>query len=82
MWLRLRRESPASGGRSRAATSNSLGGALRVNDEAQRAALAMLLPTLAGWRRQSREQGTVDGWRYRVVWKPVAGSIPAGRRVR
>ncbi len=55
---------------------DSLGGALRVNDEARRAALAMLLPTLADWRRQSREQGTVDGWRYRVVWKPVAGSIP------
>ncbi|MFC5156843.1 SDR family NAD(P)-dependent oxidoreductase, partial [Streptomyces amakusaensis] len=31
-----------------------------------------LLPALSSWRRQSREQSTVDGWRYRVTWKPLA----------
>ncbi|MFD6502657.1 type I polyketide synthase [Streptomyces goshikiensis] len=33
--------------------------------------LTALLPALSSWRRQSREQSTVDGWRYRVVWKPL-----------
>ncbi|MGK4578820.1 type I polyketide synthase [Kitasatospora sp. HPMI-4] len=33
--------------------------------------LGALLPALSAWRRQSREQSTVDGWRYRVTWKPV-----------
>ncbi|MGC9443154.1 SDR family NAD(P)-dependent oxidoreductase, partial [Streptomyces sp. WG5] len=33
--------------------------------------LTALLPALSSWRRQSREQSTVDGWRYRVTWKPV-----------
>ncbi|KJK44896.1 hypothetical protein, partial [Saccharothrix sp. ST-888] len=28
--------------------------------------LGALLPALSAWRRQSREQSTVDGWRYRV----------------
>ncbi|MFE1874043.1 type I polyketide synthase [Streptomyces sp. NPDC059496] len=34
--------------------------------------LAALLPALSSWRRQSREQSTVDGWRYRVTWKALA----------
>ncbi|MFJ1709915.1 SDR family NAD(P)-dependent oxidoreductase, partial [Kitasatospora sp. NPDC088346] len=33
--------------------------------------LGAVLPMLAAWRRQSREQSTVDGWRYRISWKPV-----------
>ncbi|KJK43955.1 hypothetical protein, partial [Saccharothrix sp. ST-888] len=33
--------------------------------------LGAVLPMLSAWRRQSREQSTVDGWRYRVSWKPV-----------
>ncbi|MET9606154.1 type I polyketide synthase [Streptomyces sp. NPDC006512] len=33
--------------------------------------LTALLPALSSWRRQSREQSTVDGWRYRVTWKPL-----------
>ncbi|MGE7439874.1 type I polyketide synthase, partial [Kitasatospora sp. NPDC001175] len=43
--------------------------------------LGALLPALSAWRRQSRQQSTVDGWRYRVTWKPVtdAGSgVPSG----
>ncbi|RLV10398.1 polyketide synthase [Streptomyces griseocarneus] len=31
-----------------------------------------LLPALANWRKQSRKQSIVDGWRYRVTWKPLA----------
>nr|WP_229328555.1 type I polyketide synthase [Streptomyces sp. UNOC14_S4] len=30
-----------------------------------------LLPALANWRKQSRKQSVVDGWRYRVTWKPM-----------
>ncbi|WP_425315931.1 type I polyketide synthase [Streptomyces olivoreticuli] len=30
-----------------------------------------LLPALSNWRKQSRKQSTVDGWRYRVTWKPL-----------
>ncbi|WP_344641665.1 acyltransferase domain-containing protein, partial [Kitasatospora cystarginea] len=33
--------------------------------------LSSVLPALSAWRRQSREQSTVDGWRYRDSWKPV-----------
>ncbi|WP_370088372.1 type I polyketide synthase, partial [Streptacidiphilus sp. MAP12-16] len=53
--------------------------------------LSSVLPALSAWRRQSREQSTVDGWRYRVSWKPVSEAaagvlsgtwlvvVPAGR---
>ncbi|MFC5157059.1 SDR family NAD(P)-dependent oxidoreductase, partial [Streptomyces amakusaensis] len=34
--------------------------------------LTALLPALSAWRDKSREQFTVDGWRYRVTWKPLA----------
>nr|WP_079122282.1 type I polyketide synthase [Streptomyces mutomycini] len=36
--------------------------------------LSAVLPLLSSWRRQSREQSTVDAWRYRVTWKPSAAS--------
>ncbi|MFE3939184.1 acyltransferase domain-containing protein, partial [Streptomyces goshikiensis] len=41
--------------------------------------LTALLPALSSWRRQSREQSTVDGWRYRVVWKPQADAVTKPR---
>ncbi|WP_344185730.1 SDR family NAD(P)-dependent oxidoreductase, partial [Streptantibioticus ferralitis] len=34
--------------------------------------LGAVLPALSSWRRQSREKSTVDGWRYRVNWQPLA----------
>ncbi|MCC3768075.1 type I polyketide synthase, partial [Streptomyces sp. UNOC14_S4] len=34
--------------------------------------LSALLPALSAWRRRRREQATLDGWRYRVTWKPLA----------
>ncbi|WP_434043626.1 MULTISPECIES: type I polyketide synthase [Sorangium] len=46
--------------------------ALRLEDEAQRASLATLLPALSTWRRRRHEQSTADAWRYRVAWKPLA----------
>ncbi|MEU0846320.1 type I polyketide synthase, partial [Streptomyces sp. NPDC005962] len=34
-------------------------------------ALEALLPSISSWRRRQSERSTVDGWRYRVSWKPV-----------
>ncbi|MHA7962373.1 type I polyketide synthase, partial [Streptomyces sp. L500] len=44
-------------------------------------ALAKVLPALADWRRRRAERSTVDGWRQRVVWKPLTAAptgCPAG----
>ncbi|MCC5481329.1 acyltransferase domain-containing protein, partial [Streptomyces barringtoniae] len=41
--------------------------------------LSEVLPVLSSWRRQSRETSTLDGWRYRVVWKPLSDSSTAPR---
>ncbi|MGA5133015.1 type I polyketide synthase [Streptomyces olivoreticuli] len=39
--------------------------------------LSTVLPALSSWRRRRREASTVDRWRYRVVWRPVAaGPVP------
>ncbi|MEU6075147.1 type I polyketide synthase [Micromonospora sp. NPDC047074] len=38
--------------------------------------LRVLLPALAQWRRASREQSALDGWRYRVAWRPVPETAP------
>ncbi|MEU7039186.1 type I polyketide synthase [Streptomyces sp. NPDC046237] len=40
-------------------------------------ALAPVLPALAAWRRRSHDRSTVDGWRYRVEWKPLPLTGPA-----
>ncbi|WP_211831238.1 MULTISPECIES: type I polyketide synthase [Streptomyces violaceusniger group] len=50
---------------------------LAVEDEEQQSSLMALLPALSSWRRQRREQNTVDGWRYKVVWKPLPSSTEA-----
>nr|WP_284749788.1 type I polyketide synthase [Amycolatopsis sp. RTGN1] len=34
--------------------------------------LGDVLPALASWRRTRLEKSTVDGWRYRITWKPLA----------
>ncbi|MFG1658510.1 type I polyketide synthase [Micromonospora chersina] len=40
-------------------------------------ALADLLPALAAWRRRHRDQATIDSWRYRDGWVPVAPDTAA-----
>ncbi|WP_143653695.1 SDR family NAD(P)-dependent oxidoreductase, partial [Streptosporangium subroseum] len=43
--------------------------------------LEPLLPALVSWRARGRERSLVDGWRYRVTWKPVtdlAEAVPRG----
>ncbi|MFJ1709892.1 beta-ketoacyl synthase N-terminal-like domain-containing protein, partial [Kitasatospora sp. NPDC088346] len=52
--------------------SSALAAALEIEDDDQ---LGALLPKLAAWRRQSRELLTVDGWRYRVVWRPLSDVV-------
>ncbi|MGW1834819.1 SDR family NAD(P)-dependent oxidoreductase, partial [Streptomyces tubercidicus] len=40
------------------------------------------LSALSSWRRQQRERSVVDGWRYRVEWKPLvaqSGGVLGGR---
>ena len=39
--------------------------------------LANVLPALSTWRARGRERSQIDGWRYRVTWKPVADPGPA-----
>ncbi|MFI2712293.1 type I polyketide synthase [Micromonospora sp. NPDC018662] len=37
-----------------------------------------LLPALARWRRAGQDRATVDSWRYRVEWRPLASVPPPG----
>ncbi|WP_410639157.1 SDR family NAD(P)-dependent oxidoreductase [Amycolatopsis sp. lyj-346] len=54
----------------------ALSGTLDVEEDA----LTRVLPALSSWRRRRGEQSVVDGWRYRVTWKPLpAGPSAAGR---
>ncbi|MBU3869690.1 SDR family NAD(P)-dependent oxidoreductase, partial [Streptomyces sp. 4503] len=46
----------------------SLADTLAFQDDGERSSLGAVLPALATWRKQAREQSTVDGWRYRVTW--------------
>ncbi|MFE9728821.1 SDR family NAD(P)-dependent oxidoreductase, partial [Streptomyces sp. NPDC005794] len=39
------------------------------------AELRAVLPVLSSWRRQRRERSTLDGWRYRVTWKPLPSGV-------
>ncbi|WP_455908289.1 type I polyketide synthase, partial [Streptomyces hygroscopicus] len=52
----------------------SLARTLDFDDEAS---LGAVLPALSAYWRSSRDQSTIDGWRYRVVWKPVS-DVAAG----
>ncbi|WP_307848856.1 type I polyketide synthase, partial [Microbispora oryzae] len=35
-------------------------------------AVAGVLPALASWRARGRERSLVDGWRYRITWRPAS----------
>ncbi len=51
---------------------------LGVAGEDARSSLDAVLPTLSAWRRRRREESVVDGWRYRIGWKPLR-RVSAGR---
>ncbi|MFJ6836915.1 type I polyketide synthase [Streptomyces sp. NPDC091209] len=42
-------------------------------DVADDATVTELLPALSAWRKRRNVESEVDGWRYRVSWKPLAG---------
>ncbi|WJD95170.1 type I polyketide synthase [Streptomyces antimycoticus] len=46
----------------------ALAQALDIDGEAP---LSQVLPALSAYHRSSRDRSTIDGWRYRVSWKPV-----------
>ncbi|MGK4578819.1 type I polyketide synthase [Kitasatospora sp. HPMI-4] len=54
---------------------DALAATLQVDGDGE---LGTLLPALSAWRRQSRTESTVDGWRYQVSWKPIADPAPSG----
>ncbi|MFQ6856287.1 SDR family NAD(P)-dependent oxidoreductase, partial [Streptomyces sp. 35M1] len=66
----------------------SLVDAVRPDDSTP---LADVLPALAAWRRQSRDNSTADEWRYGISWKPATagparqpsgnapGNVPSGK---
>ncbi|MFI9274395.1 type I polyketide synthase [Kitasatospora sp. NPDC052896] len=66
-WGAVERQDPA-----------GLAEALRIEDDATRSALAAVLPALSDRLGRSRDRAAVDGWRYRVEWRPLAGA-PTGR---
>ncbi|MGV5039270.1 SDR family NAD(P)-dependent oxidoreductase, partial [Streptomyces sp. NRAIS4] len=35
--------------------------------------LDVVLPRLSAWRRQQRRESAVEGWSYRMGWKPLSG---------
>ncbi|MYX61879.1 SDR family NAD(P)-dependent oxidoreductase, partial [Streptomyces sp. SID8382] len=39
--------------------------------------LGEVLPALSLWRRQESVRSAVDGWRYRVLWRPVTDRLSA-----
>ncbi|WP_189882699.1 type I polyketide synthase [Streptomyces xantholiticus] len=41
-------------------------------------AFSAVLPALSSWRRQRKEQSTVEAWRYRESWKRLGELAPAG----
>ncbi|MEU9001830.1 type I polyketide synthase, partial [Streptomyces sp. NPDC048551] len=53
---------------------DALAATLAVEDGAS---LGAVLPALSHWRRERREQSAVDGWRYRVTWKPLTDATGA-----
>uniref|UniRef100_UPI0038505780 SDR family NAD(P)-dependent oxidoreductase n=1 Tax=Amycolatopsis eburnea TaxID=2267691 RepID=UPI0038505780 len=54
--------------------------ALSTTLDVEEDALTRVLPALSSWRRRRGEQSAVDGWRYRVTWKPLPdGTSATGR---
>ncbi|WP_146167838.1 type I polyketide synthase, partial [Micromonospora sp. MH33] len=49
--------------------------AAQLDGSADLEVLAPALPLLSSWRRARLQRAVLDGWSYRVVWKPAA---PAG----
>jgi acyl transferase domain-containing protein/acyl carrier protein len=57
----------------------SVASTLSATADVSQSSLKDVVPLLSSWRRERRAQSALDGWRYRVVWKPLAES--AGMRM-
>ncbi|MFE9767965.1 type I polyketide synthase, partial [Streptomyces sp. NPDC005808] len=57
---------------------SALAGGLELSADSP---LSEVLPVLSSWHSRQRERSVVDGWRYRVTWKPVqpSGGVLSGR---
>ncbi|GAB3887998.1 hypothetical protein GCM10029964_054890 [Kibdelosporangium lantanae] len=64
------------------ADMTALSEVLGLADDTQRSRFHGVLPTLSAWRRQRRDEAEVDGWRYRVEWKPWATRRTPGSPAR
>ncbi|MFE3329810.1 SDR family NAD(P)-dependent oxidoreductase [Streptomyces sp. NPDC059176] len=47
--------------------ADTLAGTLGLSDDG---ALREVLPALSSWRQGRKQRSTVDGWRYRITWRP------------
>ncbi|GAA0738898.1 acyltransferase domain-containing protein [Dactylosporangium roseum] len=43
-----------------------------------KASLDALVPVLSRWRRERRQRSTIDSFRYRIEWQPIAAGSPSG----
>ncbi|MEU1631232.1 polyketide synthase, partial [Streptomyces sp. NPDC020096] len=50
---------------------------LSIDGDESRSSLRALLPSLSSWRLQRQQKSVVDGWRYRVTWKPLPDALSA-----
>ncbi|MFF4607922.1 type I polyketide synthase [Streptomyces sp. NPDC001339] len=50
---------------------NDLDALVQTLDVTGDAPLHSVLPALSSWRRQRREESTLDSWSYRIAWKPL-----------
>ncbi|MFC3582668.1 type I polyketide synthase, partial [Streptantibioticus rubrisoli] len=50
----------------------ALASALNVDGDAP---LSAVLPAMSAWRRNRRDQSTVESWRYRESWQPLTGPL-------
>ncbi|WP_246258391.1 type I polyketide synthase [Amycolatopsis anabasis] len=50
---------------------------LAVEGERVQSSLGAVLPVLSSWRQRRKQESVLDGWRYRVTWKPLTEVSPA-----
>jgi acyl transferase domain-containing protein len=53
---------------------DDLSNTLELEEDEQNRSLRTLMASLSSWRRRSRQQAAVGGWRYRMHWKPMAAA--------
>ncbi|MEU9890509.1 type I polyketide synthase [Sphaerisporangium sp. NPDC051011] len=54
--------------------ADALARTLGTDDPGVRDSLGVVLPALATWRAGRDTRAAIDGWRYRVTWRPLAAA--------